>query len=78
MSGGLHNASRMVVPTLHELAAQQISNAEMLARLKEEHPDATLPEIVSGAFYAVTDPQQAAGERVARIYDFALAARRLL
>jgi hypothetical protein len=50
----------------------------MLERLKEEHPGATLPEIVNGAFYAVTDPDQSAGERISRIYDFALAARRLL
>jgi hypothetical protein len=55
-----------------------MSNGEMLERVKEEHPDATLPEIVNGAFYAVTDPEDTAGERIKRIYDFALAARRLL
>ncbi|HEX2727206.1 MAG TPA: hypothetical protein VHN20_15410 [Beijerinckiaceae bacterium] len=78
MPSGLYNASRDVIPTLHHLAGQHISNDEMLERLKEEHPDATLPEIVNRAFYAVTDPDQPAGERINRIYDFALAARRLL
>jgi hypothetical protein len=77
MSSSLCNVSRDVVPTLHQLAAQHMSNGEMLERVREEHPDATLPEIVNRAFYAVTSPDEA-GERIGRIYDFALAARRLL
>ena len=70
--------SKIVIPTLHELAGRAMSNAEMLAVLREQHPDVSLPEIVRGALYAVSDPTLELQDRITRIYDFALASRRLL
>jgi hypothetical protein len=50
----------------------------MLAVVREQHPDVSLPEIVRGALYAVSDPAPELQDRLSRIYDFALASRRLL
>lgn len=70
--------SKVVIPTLQALAGHGISNVEMLAVVRERHPDVTLPEIVRGALYAVSDPAPELQDRITRIYDFALASRRLL
>jgi hypothetical protein len=78
MSFPFPDSSKVVIPTLLDLAGQEISNGEMLARVQERHPEATLREIVRGALYAVSDPAPTAQERVTRIYDFALASRRMI
>ena len=78
MSSTFSDCSKVVIPTLHVHADQEISNDEMLVRVQDRHPEVTLPEIVRGALYAVTDPAPSAQERVTRIYDFALTARRML
>ena len=78
MSSTFSDCSKVVIPTLHVHADQEISNDEMLVRVQDRHPEVTLPEIVRGALYAVSDPTPSAQQWVPRIYDLALASRRML
>jgi hypothetical protein len=59
-----------------ELAAQTSSNEQLLARVRQLHPDVTVQDIVHSAFRAAVDASYRDGDLGLRIYDFALTARR--
>lgn len=70
------NSKKAVGRTLLELTKRPIGNDELLARLRDRHPQESLRNIVQAAMYAVTDPDEVRPSERERLYDFALSVRR--
>lgn len=58
------------------LADTSASDAFLLVRFREKHPDVVTRDIVRAAFYALTDPDTDSAERVKRLHGFALDLKR--
>lgn len=70
------SSTKAVGQTLLELAGHPIGNDELLARLRDRHPEESLRNIVQAAMYTVTDPAPLRTSERERLYDFALSVRR--
>lgn len=64
---------------LHALAKPEMKPKELVAAVRERHPDATKKEIVRAAFYALTQnaeqDTEADAEQARHLHAFALAER---
>lgn len=61
--------------TLHGLAGPGIKRKELIAAVREKHPNASKREIVRAAFYALTSAVEGDLERARRLHEFALKER---
>ncbi|QRM32546.1 CYTH domain-containing protein [Microvirga sp. VF16] len=67
-----------ITRTLEELSTRAIANGELLQEVQRRHPQASAGDIMHAAFLSVTDPARRNSRLTSRMYDFALAARRML
>lgn len=61
--------------TLQGLARPGIKRKELVAAVREKHPNVSKKEIVRAAFYALTSQVDGDVERAQRLHDFALSER---
>jgi adenylate cyclase len=67
-----------ITRTLEELSILVLANGALLQEVQHRHPQASPGDIMHAAFFSVTDPGRRNSEITSRMYDFALAARRML
>lgn len=58
--------------TLQELAKPGVKRKELIAAVRERHPEASKKDIVRAAFYALTSAVDGDAGRAQRLHDFAL------
>lgn len=61
--------------TLVRLAKPGMTAKELLATVREQHPDSTKKEVVRAAFYALTDGHHIDPERARELHGFAIGGR---
>jgi hypothetical protein len=61
--------------TLQVLAGPGMRRKELMAAVREKHPDVSKKEIVRAAFYALTSPVDGDVECAQRLHEFALKER---
>ncbi|MEG9527353.1 MAG: hypothetical protein MIL41_16565 [Hyphomicrobiales bacterium] len=64
-----------IAVTLRELAAPGMSRKDLIAAVRERHPEATRNDVVRAAFYALTEPGSIREEQALHLHDFAIAER---
>jgi adenylate cyclase len=67
-----------IARTLEELSTCALANGELLQEVQHRHPQASPGDIMHAAFLSVTDLRRRNSGITGRVYDFALAARRML
>ncbi|BAQ45933.1 MULTISPECIES: hypothetical protein [Methylobacterium] len=66
---------QVLAATLRKLAKPGIKRKDLIAAVRNEHPDATNKEIVRAAFYALTHDADADPEQTHHLHAFALTER---
>ena len=61
--------------TLRQVASPGIKPKELVAAVREKHPEVTKKEIVRAAFFALSDGHDANPAQTGELYDFALKER---
>jgi hypothetical protein len=66
-----------LVEAVEGYAASSLNHDALLGRVKAEHSEASLRDIVRAALYATTNPAPANEAMTVRLYDFAVTVRRM-
>ncbi|WP_071000771.1 hypothetical protein [Methylobacterium sp. C1] len=61
--------------TLCDVAVPGMSRKDLVAAVRERHPEVTKKEVVRAAFYALTDADAIREEQARHLHEFALAER---
>ncbi|GJE16610.1 hypothetical protein AIGOOFII_1317 [Methylobacterium marchantiae] len=64
-----------IASTLRLVASPGIKPKELIAAVREKHPETTKKEIVRAAFFALSDGNDASPAQSNELYDFALKER---
>ena len=72
-----YSIDQHLVETIEQFAGLNLTHDGLLGRVSAHHPAATLRDIARAALYAAINPNPADEAMTVRLYDFALAVRRL-
>ena len=64
-----------IAATVSTLAAPGMKPKQLIAAVRERHPEATKKQVVRAAFYALTEGGDTDPEAARRLHDFALTER---
>jgi hypothetical protein len=73
-----YSIDQQLVEIIERHASVGLTHDALLVRVSTSSPDATLRDIARAAFYATTNPAPANEAITIRLYDFAIAVRRLV
>ena len=72
-----YSIDQHLVETIERYAGVGVTHDALLGRVRANHPAASLRDIARAALYAATNSTPADEAMTVRLYDFALAVRRL-